>query len=54
MKNNSNNLLPKIVSELNKNGVQTRLDSKLYQSIKNADSIKLIRKANDKDWGKEF
>ena len=49
-----NNLLPKIVSELNKNGVQTRLDSKLYQSIKNADSIKLIRKANDKDWGKEF
>ena len=49
-----NNLLPKIVSELNKNGVQTRLDSRLYQSIKNADSIKLIRKANDKDWGKEF
>ena len=49
-----NNLLPKIVSELNKNGVQTRLDSKLYQSIKNADSIKLIRKATDKDWGKEF
>jgi len=49
-----NNLLPKIVSELNKNGVQTRLDSKLFKSIKNADSIKLIKKANDKDWGKEF
>tara|TARA_B100000683_G_scaffold186651_1_gene179822 strand:- start:3024 stop:4277 length:1254 start_codon:yes stop_codon:yes gene_type:complete len=49
-----NNLLPKIVSELNNNGVQTRLDSKLFQSIKNATSIKLIKKATDKDWGKEF
>ena len=28
-----NNLLPKIVSELNKNGVQTRLDSKLYHCL---------------------
>ena len=49
-----NNLLPKIVSELNKNGVQTRLDSKLFKSIKNVDSNKLIKKANDEDWGKEF
>ena len=48
------NLLPKIVSELNKNGVQTRLDSKLFKLIINADSNKLIKKANDEDWGKEF
>ena len=49
-----NKLLPKIVSELNKNNVETRLESKLFKSVKNFDSTKLIKKANDKDWGKEF
>ena len=47
-------LLPKIVSELNKNNVETRLDSKLFNLVKNVGSKKLKKKASDKDWGKEF
>ena len=48
------NLLPKIVSELNRNNVETRLDSKLFNLVKDIGSRKLIKKATDKDWGKEF
>ena len=47
-------LLPKIVSELNKNNVETRLDSKLLNLVKDIEPRKLIKKASDKDWGKEF
>ena len=48
------NLLPKIVSELNRNNVETRLDSKLFNLVKDIGPSKLIKKATDKDWGKEF
>ena len=47
-------LLPKIVSELNRNNVETRLDSKLLNLVKDIEPRKLIKKASDKDWGKEF
>ena len=47
-------LLPKIVSELNRNNVETRLDSKLFNLVKDIGPRKLIKKATDKDWGKEF
>ena len=47
-------LLPKIVYELNRNNVETRLDSKLFNLVKDIGPRKLIKKATDKDWGKEF
>jgi len=47
-------LLPKIVSELNRNNVETRLDPKLFNLVKNIGPTKLIKIATDKDWGKEF
>ena len=47
-------LLPKIVSELNRNNVETRLDSKLFNLVKDIGASKLIKKATGKDWGKEF